>query len=107
MVRFTSFVLAGIVALGVSVSVSAAESYKLGDAVFAKKLCAGWNSSSLPKALGSEEQGGSGWIDVETTGNAPKGMQKIVSGRADCEGWTKFELLIEKQEDGSAKCTSS
>ncbi len=89
-----------------------AQEMKLGDAVFASKLCAAWNNSKLPSLLGTESKGGNGWIDTVTSRKVPvqqpAGYQKIVSGRADCKpAWPKFELVIEKNEDGSAMCTSS
>ncbi|GEM_PF-1321065 len=87
--------------------ISAGGSYKLADAAFAKKLCWAWNSGSLPKKLGSEAAGGSGWIDKDTgVSQVPAGYQKIVSGRADCANWPKFELVIQKDEKGLARCVS-
>lgn len=88
--------------------ITAGGSFKLGDSIFAKKLCWAWNHGSLPKKLGSESQGGSGWIDKVTgVSKVPTGYQKIVSGRADCKGWPKFELVIQKDEKGQAKCVSA
>ena len=87
-----------------------AQDMKLADEKFAKELCDAWNKTSLPKILGEEKSGGNDWINKVTGYNVPNkqpaGYQKIVSGRADCKGWQKFELVIEKQADGSAKCTS-
>lgn len=82
----------------------------LGDTQFAKDLCESWNNSKLPKILGDKKSGGNDWINVVTGYSVPvkqpAGYQKIVSGRKDCKGWPKFELVVEKQADGSAKCTS-
>ena len=89
-----------------SISGVSAQSYKLGDADFAKKLCDSWNQSKLPKVLAAKASGGNDWIDIQTA-KEPKGYQKIVSGRYECKGWPKFELVIEKQDDGTAKCTSA
>lgn len=84
---------------------------RLADSKFANELCAGWNSSRLPKLLGTEEAGGNGWINKITSRGVPEqqpaGYQKIVSGRSDCKNWDKFELVIERQTDGTAKCTSA
>ena len=84
---------------------------KLADTQFAKDMCNAWNSSKLPKILGDKSSGGNNWINVVTGYNVPvkqpAGYQKIVSGRKDCKGWPKFEMVIEKQADGSAKCTSA
>ena len=99
-----------IVAL-LSASGLTAQGMKLGDAAFAKALCAKWNTSKLPKLLAAKSAGGNDWIDTVTSRGVPvkqpKGYQKIVSGRKDCPGWPKFELVIEKQSDGTAKCTSA
>ncbi|MDH5656556.1 MAG: hypothetical protein OEZ34_11640 [Spirochaetia bacterium] len=84
-----------------------AQSYKLGDAEFAKQLCNSWNASKLPTILASKDKGGNNWIDIRVTKGVADGYQKIVSGRHDCKGWPKFELVIEKQDDGTAKCTSA
>jgi hypothetical protein len=88
-----------------------AESMKLGDEQFAKELCEAWNESRLPWALGTKAAGGNEWINAVTTRNVPApqpaGYQKIVSGRAECRNWPKFELVIERQADGSAKCISA
>ena len=101
--------IAGVLML--STSGISAQSYKLGDAEFAKKLCDSWNSSSLPKILSAKSSGGNDWINTVTgygvPAKQPAGYQKIVSGRDDCKGWKKFELVIEKQADGMAKCTSA
>ena len=102
----------GIVsAMMLSASGVSAQSYRLGDTEFAKKLCDSWNGSKLPKILAAKDAGGNNWIDTVTGYGVPKkqpaGYQKIVSGRDDCKGWPKFELVIEKQADGSAKCTSA
>ena len=85
-----------------------AEGNKLADAQFAKDLCAAWNSSKLPKLLADKSAGGNDWINHVNSikEKQPAGYQKIVSGRADCKGWPKFELVVEKQADGTAKCTS-
>lgn len=84
---------------------------RLADSEFAKKLCSSWNESKLTTILAAKSSGGNDWIDTVTGYGVPvkqpKGYQKIVSGRADCKGWPKFELVIEKQADGTAKCTSA
>jgi len=90
-----------------SSNLAASASYKFGDTTFAKKLCVAWNNSSMPKRLGTKTAGGTGWIDYFTgeTKTAPKkGYQKIVSGRRDCKGWPKFQIVLEKDENGLAKC---
>lgn len=111
--------LAGIVAVLVSALIivagrsendlSAQGGMKLGDAEFARQLCTAWNNSKLPRLLGDEDATrGSDWINIDTgISRVPAGYQKIVSGRHDCKGWPRFELVIVKQPDGSAKCISA
>ena len=73
--------------------------------LFARQLCAGWNASDLPQKLGSEEQGGSGWVDVVTgVARVPAGTQIIASGRYNCSQTPEFIITIEKQADGRALC---
>jgi hypothetical protein len=103
---------AGILtAMMLSASGISAQSFKLGDPEFAKKLCDAWNTSNLPKVLADKSAGGNNWINFVTgygvPAKQPAGYQKIVSGRDDCKGWPKFELVVEKQADGTAKCTSA
>ena len=83
------------------------QNMKLADATFAKEMCKKWNSSTLPKKLAAESAGGNDWIDTNVASGVSKGFQKIVSGRYGCKGWPKFEMVIEKQADGTAKCTSA
>lgn len=84
------------------------QTIRLGDVEFAQRLCQAWNRSSLKRRLGDKKIGGSNWINISTNiSKVPQGYQKIVSGRADCKGWPKFELVIERQPDGTAKCTSA
>lgn len=93
-------------------------SYKLADTAFAGKMCWAWNNwkwkdskgkkTTLAQRLGATSQGGSGWVDVKTgVSEVPAGYQKIVSGRRDCNGWPRFQLVIKKNELGEARCTAA
>ncbi len=73
---------------------------KLLDVAFSKKVCDGWNQTSLPKKVGRK---GSGWIDSADS----KGIQKIVVTRKDCKGWKKVQLVIKANEAGEAKCVEA
>ncbi len=105
---FLSLMVAGGFAFMLNSStLTAAGSYKFGDVTFAKKLCKAWNNSSMPKRLGTKAVGGTGWINYFTgeTKSAPKkGFQKIVSGRRDCKGWPKFQIVLEQDASGKAIC---
>ncbi len=113
MLRTTGCIFSGFFVLVFMLPGAAfAAGMRLGDAQFAKQLCDSWNESKLPVILGRKGSGGNGWIDTVTSRNVPvqqpAGYQKIVSGRADCEpAWPRFELVIEKQSDGRALCTSA
>ncbi|MDH5657110.1 MAG: hypothetical protein OEZ34_14450 [Spirochaetia bacterium] len=106
------FTLTALFFLGLSVDSASAEVMKLADDQFAKKLCHNWNKSILPVNLGSTSAGGNGWIDHVTSKRVPekqkRGYQKIVLGRFDCNPeWKKIELVIERQSNGLATCTSA
>ncbi len=76
-----------------------ARDLKLMSAPFARKLCAAWNSTALPRKLG---RSGSKWIDSAKS----KGRQVIVISRRDCKGWKKVQLVIEADGSGQARCVS-
>lgn len=75
------------------------------DAEFAKLLAEAWNNSSLPVRLGSQEVGGSGWINTPNkyTGEAGN-KQVIIMSRRDCPYMAKVQLTIENRQ-GKAVCT--
>lgn len=104
MVKSTSrvLVLAAFIARFPTTSASAASP----TVDFAQRLCTAWNASSLPTALGTEETGGSGWIDVVTgVAQVPPGTQLIASGRYDCSKVPEYVIRVESR-DGKAVCTN-
>jgi len=72
---------------------------------FTKLLCKQWNSSKLPKLLGTEKVGGNGWIVTENNYlNKVRNKQVMIISRRDCSNIPKVQLTIENK-NGLAVCS--